>query len=132
MLDPVFAFYPFLLLLLHLHHYIYYLGRVIRQAQKQESDSSIVQLTLYIIVLLFVGDLKQTMSSRRQGRQQSSSSSYTSRISDDQIINLVTRLRQVLPEIQERRRSNKVLINSPLSLAESGQTNIVLYIHTTF
>lgn len=42
------------------------------------------------------------MSSRRS-RQQASSS----RISDDQIIELVTKLRQLVPEIRDR-RSNKV------------------------
>ncbi|XP_010502885.1 PREDICTED: transcription factor PRE5-like [Camelina sativa] len=43
------------------------------------------------------------MSSRRP-RQSSSASS----ISDDQIIDLVGKLRQFLPEIRERRRSEKV------------------------
>ncbi|XP_054787875.1 transcription factor PRE6-like [Prosopis cineraria] len=45
------------------------------------------------------------MSSRRS-RQQSSSGS--SPISDDQIIQLVSKLRQLVPEIRDTRRSNKV------------------------
>ncbi|KAK4778405.1 hypothetical protein SAY87_018592 [Trapa incisa] len=45
------------------------------------------------------------MSSRRA--RQSSSSSGSSRISDDQIIELVSKLRQFLPEIRDNRRSNK-------------------------
>ncbi|XP_071723128.1 transcription factor PRE6-like [Rutidosis leptorrhynchoides] len=43
------------------------------------------------------------MSSRRSRRQQSNTSSS---ISDDQVIQLVSKLRQLLPEIQTR-RSNK-------------------------
>ncbi|XP_010531809.1 PREDICTED: transcription factor PRE5-like [Tarenaya hassleriana] len=43
------------------------------------------------------------MSSRRS-RQSSSGS----RISDDQIVDLVTKLRHFLPEIRDRRRSDKV------------------------
>ncbi|EOA25016.1 hypothetical protein CARUB_v10018314mg [Capsella rubella] len=42
--------------------------------------------------------------SNRRSRQSSSAS----RISDDQIIDLVSKLRQFLPEIRERRRSDKV------------------------
>ncbi|KAF5749004.1 transcription factor bHLH-like [Tripterygium wilfordii] len=42
------------------------------------------------------------MSSRRSGQQ-----SGVSRISDDQIVELVSKLRQFLPEIQQR-RSHKV------------------------
>ncbi|XP_010528329.1 PREDICTED: transcription factor PRE5 [Tarenaya hassleriana] len=42
--------------------------------------------------------------SNRRSRQ----SSNSPRISDDQIIDLVGKLRQLLPEIRERRRSNKV------------------------
>ncbi|KAF8012978.1 hypothetical protein BT93_I0981 [Corymbia citriodora subsp. variegata] len=42
------------------------------------------------------------MSSRR------SRQSGSSRISDDQIIDLVSKLRQLLPEIRDRRRSDKV------------------------
>ncbi|KAK4281000.1 hypothetical protein QN277_012550 [Acacia crassicarpa] len=45
------------------------------------------------------------MSSRRS-RQQSSSSGSSS-ISDDQIIQLVSKLRQLVPEIRDTRRSNK-------------------------
>ncbi|KAM7268109.1 hypothetical protein ACFE04_010275 [Oxalis oulophora] len=43
------------------------------------------------------------MSSRRSRQQQSS----VSRITDDQIIQLVSKLRQFLPEINQTRRSNK-------------------------
>ncbi|KAL3526505.1 hypothetical protein ACH5RR_011161 [Cinchona calisaya] len=43
------------------------------------------------------------MSSRRS-RQQSSGSS---RITDDQIVELVSKLQQLLPEIRNNRRSNK-------------------------
>lgn len=42
--------------------------------------------------------------SNRRSRQSSSAS----RISDDQMIDLVSKLRQFLPEIRERRRSDKV------------------------
>ncbi|XP_010514602.1 PREDICTED: transcription factor PRE5 [Camelina sativa] len=42
--------------------------------------------------------------SNRRSRQ----SSRASRISDDQMIDLVGKLRQFLPEIRERRRSEKV------------------------
>ncbi|KAF8107471.1 hypothetical protein N665_0121s0024 [Sinapis alba] len=42
--------------------------------------------------------------SNRRSRQ----SSIDPRISDDQIIDLVTKLRQILPEIGHRRRSDKV------------------------
>ncbi|CAE6072041.1 unnamed protein product [Arabidopsis arenosa] len=42
--------------------------------------------------------------SNRRSRQSSSAS----RISDDQMIDLVSKLRQFLPEIHERRRSDKV------------------------
>ncbi|CAN8266018.1 unnamed protein product [Cochlearia groenlandica] len=42
--------------------------------------------------------------SNRRARQ----SSNVQRISDDQIIDLVSKLRQLLPEIRERRRSDKV------------------------
>ncbi|KFK33759.1 hypothetical protein AALP_AA5G056500 [Arabis alpina] len=42
--------------------------------------------------------------SNRRSRQ----SSTASRISDDQMIDLVSKLRQLLPEIRERRRSDKV------------------------
>ncbi|VVB04384.1 unnamed protein product [Arabis nemorensis] len=42
--------------------------------------------------------------SNRRSRQ----SSTASRISDDQMIDLVSKLRQLLPEIGERRRSDKV------------------------
>ncbi|XP_010435835.1 PREDICTED: transcription factor PRE1 isoform X2 [Camelina sativa] len=44
------------------------------------------------------------MSNRRSSRQSSSAP----RISDDQMIDLVTKLRQILPEIGQRRRSDKV------------------------
>ena len=50
------------------------------------------------------------MSSRRS-RQQSAST----RISDDQIIDLVSKLRQLVPEIRDR-RSDKVLFQKPFSL----------------
>ncbi|XP_049362775.1 transcription factor PRE1-like [Solanum verrucosum] len=46
------------------------------------------------------------MSSRRSRQSSSSSSPGSSRISDDQIIELVSKLHQFLPEIQTR-RSNK-------------------------
>ncbi|CAI0388581.1 unnamed protein product [Linum tenue] len=45
------------------------------------------------------------MSSRRTSRQQSSG---VPRISDDQIIQLVSKLRQLLPELRHSRRSDKV------------------------
>ncbi|CAF2007716.1 unnamed protein product [Brassica oleracea var. botrytis] len=44
------------------------------------------------------------MSNRIRSRQSSSAT----RISDDQMIDLVGKLRQFLPEIRERRRSDKV------------------------
>ncbi|KAF3595458.1 hypothetical protein DY000_02025487 [Brassica cretica] len=44
------------------------------------------------------------MSTRIRSRQSSSAT----RISDDQMIDLVGKLRQFLPEIRERRRSDKV------------------------
>ncbi|KAH0680968.1 hypothetical protein KY290_017152 [Solanum tuberosum] len=46
------------------------------------------------------------MSSRRSRQSSSPSSPGSSRISDDQIIELVSKLHQFLPEIQTR-RSNK-------------------------
>lgn len=52
------------------------------------------------------------MSSRRSRQSSSPSSPGSSRISDDQIIELVSKLHQFLPEIQTR-RSNKVLFISP-------------------
>ncbi|CAI0388583.1 unnamed protein product [Linum tenue] len=47
------------------------------------------------------------MSSRRTSRQQSSG---VPRISDDQIIQLVSKLRQLLPELRHSRRSDKVYL----------------------
>ncbi|CAN8299927.1 unnamed protein product [Cochlearia groenlandica] len=44
------------------------------------------------------------MSSSRRSRQSSSSS----RISDDQITDLISKLRQSIPEIRQNRRSNTV------------------------
>ncbi|XP_042023545.1 transcription factor PRE5-like [Salvia splendens] len=49
------------------------------------------------------------MSGRR-----SQQSSTTSRITDDQIINLVSKLHQFLPEIRNTRRSNKASANKVL------------------
>ncbi|WVZ16054.1 hypothetical protein V8G54_013620 [Vigna mungo] len=49
------------------------------------------------------------MSSRRS-RQQSAST----RISDDQIIDLVSKLRQLVPEIRDRRSDKRTLANKPL------------------
>ncbi|KAK4757676.1 hypothetical protein SAY87_018977 [Trapa incisa] len=46
------------------------------------------------------------MSSRRS--RQSSSLGPSSRISDDQIADLLSKLRQLLPEIHDNRRSSKV------------------------
>ncbi|CAN1162938.1 Transcription factor PRE5 [Linum perenne] len=46
------------------------------------------------------------MSSRRASSRQSSG---VPRISDDQIIQLVSKLRQLLPEIRQSRRSDKVV-----------------------
>ncbi|CAN0901625.1 Transcription factor PRE5 [Linum grandiflorum] len=48
------------------------------------------------------------MSSRRSRTRPSASS----RISDDQILDLVTKLQQLLPELRNRRRSDKVLLFS--------------------
>ncbi|KAF7802967.1 transcription factor PRE6-like [Senna tora] len=49
------------------------------------------------------------MSSRRSRQQQSGSS----RISDEQIIELVSKLRQLVPEINRDRRSNKLNSSAP-------------------
>ncbi|KAI3462944.1 hypothetical protein Pfo_019607 [Paulownia fortunei] len=50
------------------------------------------------------------MSGRRSSRQ----SSGSSRITDDQIIELVSKLHQLLPEIRNTRRSNKASANKVL------------------
>ncbi|XP_052196071.1 transcription factor PRE6 [Diospyros lotus] len=56
------------------------------------------------------------MSSRRSSRQQSATarSSTTSRITDDQIIDIVSKLQQLVPEIRTRRRSHKVSASEAL------------------
>lgn len=56
--------------------------------------------------------------SNRRSRQSSSAS----RISDDQMIDLVSKLRQLLPEIRERRRSDKVYYMTFISF------NVSIYI----
>uniref|UniRef100_A0A7N1A7M3 Uncharacterized protein n=1 Tax=Kalanchoe fedtschenkoi TaxID=63787 RepID=A0A7N1A7M3_KALFE len=47
------------------------------------------------------------MSNRRQSRHQSSSGSAP-RITDEQIIGLMSKLQQLLPELRNRGRSEKV------------------------
>jgi len=63
------------------------------------------------------------MSSRRS-RQQSAST----RISDDQIIDLVSKLRQLVPEIRDR-RSDKVFQNPFLSLSLYVSIKIKTCVH---
>ncbi|KAL0332059.1 UNVERIFIED_CONTAM: Transcription factor PRE5 [Sesamum calycinum] len=48
------------------------------------------------------------------GRRSRQSSSGSSRISDDQIIDLVSKLHQLLPEIRTTRRPNKASANKVL------------------
>ncbi|KAL0662430.1 hypothetical protein Bca4012_099267 [Brassica carinata] len=53
-------------------------------------------------------EAEQKMKASQLGTIRSRQSSSAPRISDDQIIDLVTKLRQILPEIGQRRRSDKV------------------------
>lgn len=71
--------------------------------------------------LLFQIEPKQTRTTMSSSRRSSSSSQQQSsgRISDDQIIDLISRLQQVLPEIRQR-RSDKVY--NQLSLSPSPST----------
>ncbi|KAL7091447.1 hypothetical protein ACP275_12G106800 [Erythranthe tilingii] len=48
------------------------------------------------------------MSSRRSSRNSSRQTGGVSRISDEQIADLVSRLQQLIPEIRSSRRSDKV------------------------
>uniref|UniRef100_A0A7N0RET8 BHLH domain-containing protein n=1 Tax=Kalanchoe fedtschenkoi TaxID=63787 RepID=A0A7N0RET8_KALFE len=48
------------------------------------------------------------MSSRRQSRHQSSSSESSPRITGEQILGLMSKLQQLLPELRNRGRSEKV------------------------
>ncbi|CAH2079923.1 unnamed protein product, partial [Thlaspi arvense] len=64
-------------------------------------------------IAFFPRDIIVEKMSNRRSRQSSSAP----RISDDQMIDLVTKLRQILPEIGQRRRSDQLTTSASVCLS---------------
>ncbi|XP_051120784.1 transcription factor PRE2-like [Andrographis paniculata] len=69
------------------------------------SGTSLIRKYLYNTIIYFICSIFRMSSSSRRSRQTTAAAS--NRISDEQIIDLVSKLHQLLPEIRSNRRSNK-------------------------